>query len=173
MFQNAAAKTAIALVTAAIVFGLASTATAATEQGSASITILDSLQVTEATAMNFGHVHRPSSGQNTLTLDHEGDQVTLSGSGDAKYVDGTAETGIYNIQGSADEAIQISVSADDFDDDGLTLRDVFVDGYDDTARGYLNESGEYNANVGGTVDIDADASLGTHTTDVFVTVEYE
>lgn len=165
---------AIALITfAALALGAVSTASAASVESSAGITVLESLQVSETSSVDFGYVHRPSEGQNTLTLHHADDSVTTDGDGDAQYVAGSSSSGLYLIEGAPERGIQMSVDIQDFDDPGLTLEEAHIDGSTDEASGYLDSSGQHSAGVGGVLTIDADAEVTTHTTDVEVTVDYE
>lgn len=175
MFESTAKILAALAAVAVVMTGTISVAAAggAEAQGSAGITVLESLQVTEEASMDFGYVHRPSEGENTLELTYDDDTVTTNGSGDAHYVEGTSSSGLYRISGTPEQAIQMSVAADDFEDPSIVLEDAFIDGYSNESSGYLDESGEYAAGVGGVVTIESDASLGEHTTDVFVTVDYE
>lgn len=175
MFTDTNFKVLAAALAAILTLGVGSVAAAdgAQTESSASITILESLDVTQQQAMDFGHVHRPNQGQNTLMLAHDDDTVTTEGTGDAEYVEGTSSNGLFEIQGSADETIQMSVVAGDFEDASISLDETFIDGYDDEATGILDESGHHTAGVGGAVTIDEDASLGSHEADVQVTVEYE
>lgn len=174
MFADTSKVLAAAVAIVVVMFAGSSVAFAqAQAQSSAGITILESLEVTEQQAMDFGYVHRPSSGENTLELSYDDDSVIAQGSGDAHLVDGTSSSGLYQVAGSPDRAIQMSVSADDFEDSSIVLESAFIEGPDSEAVGYLDGSGQFTAGVGGVVTIDSDASLGQHDTDVFVTVEYE
>ena len=75
-----------ALITAAVVMvGFAPAAVANTASGSAGITILESLAVSEVDSVDFGYVHRPSAGQNMLTLNYADGSVELNGSGKVKH----------------------------------------------------------------------------------------
>ena len=158
---------------AVITIGCVSVSFANETTGSAGITILESLAVTEQAPVDFGHVHRPSQGSNLLTLSYSGDSVSTNGDGDALTVDGTSSSGAYLIQGQPDQEIQMSVTITDFADPGISLQEAHIDGLTDTAGGFLDNQGAHAAGVGGVVSISFDASLGTHSTDVHVTVEYE
>lgn len=163
-----------ALMTAAIVvLGGASTALAANFTGTGSITILESLAVSEESGVDFGYIHRPSSGTNTFMLSYSDNSVTTEGTGDAQLVEGTSTSGLYLISGAPEQAIQVSVSIVDFTDPGISIVEAHVNGLSDTANGQLDESGVYAAQVGGVVSISSDAGLGTHTTDIIVTAAYE
>ena len=165
-----------AIITAAvIVFGFAPSALAgnASANGSAGITILESLSVSEVESVDFGHFHRPSSGQNMLTLSHADGTVEMNGSGDGSFVEGTSQSGVYSVQGAPEHAIQTSVSIVDFADPGISIQEAHVDGPTDEASAFLDDTGSYTAQIGGVIVIDADASVGSHTTEVHVTVEYE
>lgn len=173
-FKATAAKilTATALTFAAII-GLASTVSAAEFVGTGRITILESLAVSEEQSVDFGYVHRPSAGTNTLSLNQDDGSVSTSGSGDAQVVGGTSTSGIYTISGQPDRAIQVSVAVTDFADPGISVDQAFVNGPTDNVSGKLDSAGKYEAKVGGAVTIDSNASLGTHATDVVMTVTYE
>ncbi|WP_168210579.1 DUF4402 domain-containing protein [Persicimonas caeni] len=164
--------TATALILAAVI-GLASTVSAAEYVGTGRITILESLAVSEEQSVDFGYVHRPSAGTNTLSLNHADGSVTASGAGDAQVVGGTSTSGVYTISGQPDRAIQVSVAVTDFSDPGISVDEAYVNGPTDSVSGKLDSAGKYEAKVGGAVTIDSNASLGTHTTDVIMTVTYE
>lgn len=142
-------------------------------QGTAGITILESLEVAEQQPMHFGYVHRPSEGTNTLVLGYNDDSVITQGSGDAQYVDGTSSSGMYLVSGAPEQSIQLSVFADDFEDSSIVLEDTFIQGQDSEAVAQLDDAGQFLAGIGGVITIDSDAPVGDHTTDVYVTVEYE
>lgn len=169
ILKTVATLTAVAIM----VLGFSATAVAGEAEGSASITILESLAVSEETPMDFGYVHRPSQGSNTLELNPEDGTVETNGSGDAQAVDGTSTSGVFAIQGAPEQAIQMSVSVVDFEDPSISFDEAFIDGPSDVASTFLDEEGQHSAHVGGLVTIDADAQKGTHITDVHVTVEYE
>ena len=165
--------TALTFALVSVVGISVATAGEAQAEGTASIGILESLEVTEQEPMNFGYVHRPSEGENTLVLSHQGDEVEANGSGDAQYVDGSSTSGVYSIAGEPERSVQMSVIAEDFEDSSIHLEETFIDGSEDESVGQLDDSGQYEAGIGGVVTIDSDASVGNHTTDVMVTVEYE
>lgn len=139
-----------------------------TDDATASISIVEALQITENTALDFGSYVSPDDDVQ-ITLDPDSGDVTVDGD-DGVYSDGSSQVGLYDIEGSADATVNVQATVDnDFGEEFLSIDELTVD----NEQPDLDDQGDHQARVGGSVDIGSDAQEGDYEADITVSVSYE
>lgn len=129
-------------------------------------------QFRELTPMSFGQIAAPSIGTNLFTLDWQNNNVTTAGSGDAIHFGG-ASSGRYRIRAQPYQTVTISAELLDFSADGVVVEEVHLQGPDNTFSTTIDGQGVFIARLGGVVRVDVDATDGTHSADILMSIDYE
>jgi hypothetical protein len=160
----------IAVITGASIFslGLVSAATAAEITSSVSAHVLVPITITEITTMDFGTITLSSQGITTISLDTNG-----SVSGTNATSSGSPAAAVFNITGSPDEALDITIATNTTPvttgSDTITL-DTFV--HDAGATPTTDSSGLLTLSVGASLTTAATQAGGTYEGDYTMTVNY-
>ncbi|MDF1553977.1 MAG: DUF4402 domain-containing protein [Deferrisomatales bacterium] len=160
--------TLIALVaTGSLLF--AGSALAATGTASASVEILAPLTVVKVLDMEFGTIAPPSIGNQDFVL-ATGGGVT-PGPGDGAYFDG-AQPAQFTVSGSTDETVGLNLTVTSpMDGTGVTLETAnLVSNPGDTL---LLDGTAQPINIGGTLNVASNASVGAHTATIQLEVLYQ
>jgi len=167
-------------ILAGVLAGLLIAAPAAHAQlpvdGTATVTVLRALTLTETTPMGWGSVARPGNGTADYTLNYSTGAVTLSGTTSTAFPgfawdNGVA--GVWAVTGEPSTAISFSVSIGAFDGTvPVTVQAAHINGTSSSGTGTLDGSGNFTLNVGGIIRVSATATLGLQTATVTVTVDY-
>ncbi len=138
-----------------------------------SITIVNFLILGEEDSLDFGTVQAPSKGFNHFQLNPSSGNVITTGPGDGTYIGG-ATPAKYRIAGEPFKDVQVSVHIQDFVDAGIDVLQTAIEGSDSNSIiANLTGTGYITIKVGGLVSVSAQATPGTHTTDITVTAAYQ
>jgi hypothetical protein len=163
-------------VAATAIMGLATTANAqAVDTGSATISIMKAITLSETTPMSWGSVARPANGTTDYTLNYSTGAVSVTATTSTNFpgfaVDNGAN-GVWAVAGEASTGISYGISIGAFSGTGVTVLAAHINGTSDTGTGTLDASGDYTLELGGVLRVTAAASLGAHTATVTITVDY-
>jgi hypothetical protein len=143
--------------------------------GSATLSVMRALTLSETTPMSWGSIARPGNGTADYTLNYTSGAVTLTANTSTAYpgfaVDNGA-AGVWAVTGEPSTGITYSVSIGAFDGTGVTVQAAHINGTANSGTGTLDGSGNYTLNLGGVVRVGAAASLGLQTATVTVTIDY-
>lgn len=163
MFQRRRSAILAGLAAAVAVVCTSATATADDDDGSA---------IREISPISFGQVGQPTTGSNTLTLDWQNGQLTMSGSGDGFYLGGSTN-GRYQVRGQPNQAATITAELLQFSAEGVIVQEVHLNGESNTHATVFDGYGVTVVRLGGVLSIEPDATAGYHITDLLITVDYE
>jgi hypothetical protein len=143
--------------------------------GSATLSVMRALTLSETTPMSWGSIARPGNGTADYTLNYSTGAVTLTANTSTAYpgfaVDNGA-AGVWAITGEPSTGITYSISMGSFDGTGVSVQACHINSTANTGLGTLDGSGNYTLNLGGVVRVGASASLGLQTATVTVTIDY-
>lgn len=158
----------IALIAAAAAVGFVSTAAQAAPasfNGTASVTILEQIAITEDNALSFGKIDKPSASVGTATYTVSPAGLT-STSGDGSFIGTGAAAGVYDFTGTAGESALIGATVGSCGG-GLTLSALTFSTPTNTVT--LNA---LNVGLGGTLTVPAATVAGAYTCSYTVTAQY-
>jgi hypothetical protein len=169
-------KNLIVAVAAMAIFGLAPTANAqAVDTGTATVSIMKAITLSETTPMSWGSIARPANGTADYTLNYSTGAVSLTATTSTNFpgfaVD-NGTNGVWAVAGEASTGITFSVAIGAFDGTGLTVLAAHINGTSDNGTDTLDASGDFTLNLGGILRVTSAASLGLQTATVTVTVDY-
>ena len=141
-----------------------------TADSQASIEIVDSLTLEQDTPLDFGQFTAPDT-DITVTLATDGG---ITGH-DGNYLTGSASVGVFDLTGTEDREVRIeSEITADFDSDEISLVSLTIADAATGEDGFVDlNGGAASFNVGGVVDIGADAANDEYTADYTLTATYE
>lgn len=143
--------------------------------GSATVTLLRALTLSETTAMSWGSVARPGNGTADYTLNYSTGAVTLSASTSTGFPGFSWDNGaggVWAVTGEPSTGISFSVAIGAFDGTGVSVQAAHINGTSNSGTGTLSGGGAFTLNVGGIIRVTSAATLGVRTATVTVTVDY-
>ncbi|WP_439638974.1 DUF4402 domain-containing protein [Nevskia sp.] len=158
----------IALIAAAAAVGLVSTASQAAPAnfgGTASVTILEQIVISEDNALNFGKIDKPSVsvGSATYTISPAG---LKSNTGDGSFIGNDATAGSYDFTGTDNEPATIEAIAGGCGG-GLSLSALTFSTPSNTVT-----LDALNVGLGGTLTVPAATVAGSYTCSYTVSAKY-
>jgi len=156
----------IALIAAAAAVGLVSTASQAapaTFNGTASVTILEQITISEDNALNFGKIDKPSTGSADYTITPTG---VTSDTGDGSFIGTGAAAGSYDFNGTDGQSATIGASAGSCGG-GLTLSALTFSTPSNTVT-----LDALNVGLGGTLTVPAATVAGSYTCSYTLSASY-
>lgn len=157
----------IALIAAAAAVGFVSTAAQAAPDrfdGTASVTILEQIVISEDNALSFGKIDKPSTGNADYTVPADGSAP--SDTGDGSFIGSGATAGVYDFTGTSGESALIGATPVGCGG-GLTLSALTFSTPTNTVT--LNA---LNVGLGGTLTVPAATTAGAYTCSYTVTAQY-
>lgn len=146
-----------------LTLGLAATTAAlaepATFSTSATVTILESIAVTETAPLSFGTIDKPTSGSADYSVDAAG---VATHTGDGGFLV-APQTGTYGVTGEDGVAYSASATAGACSDSGLALS---------VAASSLSGTLDDTVTVSGTLSVASTTTAGSHTCAYTVTASY-
>jgi hypothetical protein len=166
-----------ALLLALAATGLTLSATAAnagtvSATASVSVTILAPVTLQATQGLDFGAVTKPANaGANTITLDANNSNVTLTGAGDGARAAGAVSAAKFSLIGQAGVTYSTTQSLS-FAQPGLTRVSVSSPVAGNGALGVIPASGMQELRFGGAFDLTATTPAQAYTGALAVTVNY-
>jgi hypothetical protein len=136
--------------------------------------IIQSITITENSALAFGTIVRPTSGTNDISIDATTGARSKSGAGDAALAASTSGRASYTVGGEGGQTFSISTPSTFSMSSGanslvVTLSTSAATG---TLSGSLGSSGTATFGVGGTITVPSTQSSGAYTGSFATTVTY-
>lgn len=155
----------VVIAAATWITGMAQAAPA-TVPFSASVTVLQQIEIKEDFNLNFGKIDKPRTGTQDFTVNFDGSTM-VTGSGGGSFIGGH-QAGQYDFLGSADQAVDINVTRKG----GCSNNTLRLDGLSiDVAVPPILPMNDVK--VKGTLRVSAVTPPGQHTCPYAITAQYE
>ena len=166
----------IGLAVIAVVVLVSGSSAQVSGDGSASVNIAAALSLTENTAMNWGSVARPTNGTTDYTLNYATGAVTLTSTTSTVFPGfawNNGAAGAWTLSGEVSTAVTFSISIGAFTGTGVSVIASHINGTSNSGTGTLSGGGTLALATGGIIRVTATAGLGSHTSVVTVTANYQ
>lgn len=166
------AKLAAKAVLAALIAGGSGAAIAVDATGDATATVVEPLQVSQDTAMDFGQFSAPTSATETITMATDG-SMTTSGT-EIHLFSPIGTAGAFTITGEPGKLVAVSLGAAtvQLSDGGTNTMDLSP-ALSTLAAALDGTTGQAALSVGGDLDVVAGQAAGSYSGTYTVTVNYQ
>jgi hypothetical protein len=165
----------LAILTLGLVGATSAQAQIIDTSGTATVFVMPALSITLVQAPSWGKIVIPPAGIARYTLDYSlgGVTTTVGGAGGGGYAANDGVAGEYTLTGAADAPVSFSVAFGTFSTIGVSLVEGNINGTSSSGTGTLSAGGSLTLKIGGIIDVSYTSTLGTHSSTVTVTANYE